>query len=118
MSARLLVIVVCLLAGFSGVGKCVAGNSEEGVSPPGHQSKADEYRDRAGKRMEFNKCYRDGLPECYRQFQDGVEWCHKNWNRCFPLIEGSGAHASNFGSQILRKCKDRLRQRCQATQPK
>ncbi len=108
----LAVCFICVLGTLSGVGLGVAGNSAVDTDPSEQQSKAARYRDRAEKRVEFNKCYRSGLPECYKQFQEAIDWCNKNWKRCFPLIESAGAHPSIFGGQILRECKKKLKARC------
>ncbi|MFH1116263.1 MAG: hypothetical protein V1792_20315 [Pseudomonadota bacterium] len=112
MTVRLVVCIVCLLSVLDGTGNGAAGSDANGINPPVKQSQAAEYRDRARKRMEFNKCRRAGLPECYKQFQSAVDWCNENWEQCFPLIGGAGAHASNFGAQILKECKKKLEQKC------
>ncbi len=112
MSVRPVICIVCLLGILGGAGNCGAGNDVNGINPPAKQSKAAQYRDRAKKRLEFNKCRRAGLPECYKQFQEAVDWCNKNWEQCFPLIQGAGAHASNFGGQIMKACKKKLEQSC------
>ncbi|MDQ7782048.1 MAG: hypothetical protein RDU20_04165 [Desulfomonilaceae bacterium] len=107
MTPRLFIHTMCLvwILGLS-------VNDSAGTDQPGVGSKAAQYRDRAEKRMAFNECYRAGLPECYKQFQDAVDWCNKNWERCFPLIESAGAHPSSFGGQILRECKEKLKRKC------
>lgn len=112
MRLLLVILLLCVPCIPGGVTSSIAEQPKVGDAPPIQGGKASQYRDRALKRMKYNKCYHEGKAECYKEFREAVVWCKKHWKICFPLIEGAGAHASNFGSQILRQCRKALRERC------
>jgi len=96
---------------------CGAGSAGAEQAAPGQKrepemSKPDQYRQQAVRRMKFNACVKIGKVQCYRKYQDAVEWCDKNWQQCYPLIEGIGVHAANYGEQVFRKCRSELEDRC------
>lgn len=82
---------------------------------PGGQaqdSEAAKYWESIEKQRKLNVCLKLGRGECYRKYQEAVDWCLKNWNECLPMIRHVGVYAGAYGNQIAEKCRKELEEKC------
>lgn len=70
------------------------------------------FRERAVRKRQYLACYEAQKRVCYDQYSQAVKWCQDNWEKCLPLISGTGLHAGTYGRQVLEECKAKLRKRC------
>lgn len=106
------VLLVVLLGLLGSVSSTVAEPMSNGKDQSQGKTDAERYHERAVQRMKFQKCYQLGRVNCFEKYREAVAWCRQNWSRCFPLIDGLGTHASTYGSQVVERCKQELRQKC------
>ena len=75
-------------------------------------SDAVRYWESVEKRRKINRCVKLGRGECYKKYQDAVDWCLKNWNKCLPMIKHVGVYAGAYGDQVAEQCKRVLEEKC------
>jgi hypothetical protein len=82
---------------------------------PGGQSQdndAAKYWDSVGKQRRVNQCLKRGRGECYKKYQEAINWCLKNWNECLPMIKHTGVYAGAYGQQVAEQCRKQLEEKC------
>jgi hypothetical protein len=70
------------------------------------------FRERALQERRYLACYEAHKRKCYDEYCEAVKWCENNWEKCLPLINGTGLHVGTYGKQVLEECKAELRKRC------
>jgi len=73
---------------------------------------AAKYWDSVEKQRKVNQCLKLGRGECYKKYQEAVDWCLKNWNECLPMIKRTGVYAGAYGQQVAEKCRKELEEKC------
>jgi len=109
--SAILVVLACCLHIWSAQ---VCAEPADVVTGQAENSKADNYWDSVQKQRKFNQCLKLGRGECYKKYQDAVDWCLKNWNECLPMIKRTGVYAGAYGQQVADQCKRELEEKCRA----
>lgn len=108
----LMVLCTVLLWGIGQAPAAVGGQNGRQLAQQAPREPDATFKERSAKRRKYIACYESGKGECYEKFSESVRWCQDNWEKCFPLIPGIGAHAAAYGKQELEKCKAQLRIKC------
>ncbi|MBI4962443.1 MAG: hypothetical protein HY913_04135 [Desulfomonile tiedjei] len=75
-------------------------------------AEAAKYWESVERKRIRNRCLKLGKQECYKKYQDAVDWCLKNWNECLPMIRHTGVYAGAYGEQVAEQCKRELEEKC------
>lgn len=75
-------------------------------------SDAARYWESVEKKRKISRCLRLGRGECYRKYQEAVDWCLKNWDTCLPMIKHVGVYAGAYGNQVAEQCRRDLEEKC------
>lgn len=112
MRYALMFTFVTLLC-MAGQGSPVLGQQTGEKVAQGRRELTDSgFRRRAVQNRQYLACYEAQKKECYDRYSQAVKWCQENWEKCLPLISGTGLHAGTYGRQVLEECKAELRKRC------
>jgi hypothetical protein len=107
-SAILMIVLYCLCT-------CSPQAFAQSADGPGGQSQDDDaakYWESFQKQRKLNQCLKLGRGECYKKYQEAVNWCQKNWNECLPMIKGTGVYAGAYGQQVAKQCIKELEEKC------
>lgn len=78
------------------------------------REKISDYIETESKKTKYQTCVQRGGGLCRDKYRQAFHWCVKNPDKCLPLIEGTGASATQFATQEAAKCRNELERRCRA----